>query len=257
MKLRLFSIASAAVLLLAGCGGGGADRLANAAHVADSVVSIDSNANVEVNAEGTGLDATFRFDNPLISVDAIGQQLFDAYASQLLKTYPAKDVTEVCRAIQESKGEMRVEIINTGLQQHKAFTLTGRRVLDLQRANLSALDPGAVREQVVKVAELMVPGGKANDGCVRVETSVSKGFLEYNIVWPDSKTFEGSSQGLLTGRYMEALRNDFKSLGELGRPLVDFLAKIGIDGVRIAYTAENSEESIRQAFPWREITKAE
>ena len=257
MKLRILTAVSAALFLLAGCGGGAADRLSDAAHVADSVVSIGNNANIEVNAGGTGLDATFRMDNPLIHVDAIGQQLFDAYASQLLKTFPAKTVTEVCRAMQESKGELRVEIINAGVQQQKVFTLSGRRVLDLQRANLSALDPGVVREQVVKVAELMIPGGKANEGCLRVETSVSKGFLEYNVVWPDSKVFEGSSQGLLTGRYMEALRNDFKALGESGQSIVDFLSKIGIDGVRIAYTADGSDESIRQAFPWREITKAE
>ncbi len=256
MKSLMLSTITAAMLVLAGCGGG-ADRLANAAHAADSLVSIDQNANVELNTEGTGLDATFRMDNPLINVDAIGQQLFDAYASQVLKTYPAKIVTEVCRAVQEDEGEIHVEIINTGVEQHKVFTLTGRRVLDLQRANLSALDPGTVREQVVKVAELMVPGGKSNEGCLRVETSVSKGFLEYNVVWPDAKSFSGSSQGLLTGRYMEALRNDFKALGAQGYTFIDFLTKLGIDGVRIAYTAEGSDESIRQAFPWREITKAE
>lgn len=256
MKLRLLSMALAGVLLLAGCGGG-ADRLASAAQTADSVVSVNRNANVEVNAEGTGLDVTFRMNNPLVHVDAIGPQLFDAYASQVLKTYPAKVVTEVCRAMQEAKGELRVEIENTGLQESKVFTLSGRRVLDLHRAGLSALDPGAVREQLVKVAELMVPGGKANDGCVRVETSVSKGFLEYNIVWPDAKAFDGKDQGLLTARYMAALRADFKSLGEQGPEFVDFLGKVGIDGVRMVYTAEGSDVSIRQAFPWREIMKNE
>ena len=122
---------------------------------------------------------------------------------------------------------------------------------------MSELNPSAVREQVVKLAELMVPGGKANDGCARVETSVDKGFLEYNIVWPEAKAFEGNDQGLLTARYMKALRDDFAALGEDGDAYVEFMKKLGIDGVRIAYTAEDSDASIRQAFPWREIMKAE
>ena len=56
---------------------------------------------------------------------------------------------------------------------------------------------------------------------------------------------------------MAALRADFKSLGEQGPEFVDFLGKVGIDGVRMVYTAEGSDVSIRQAFPWREIMKNE
>jgi len=254
MKCKIFSFAVAVSLLLTGCGGG-AQRMADAARVADSIVGEGGMADVEVNAEGTGLDATFRMDNPLIKVDAVGQELFEAYASQQLKMYPAAAVTDVCRAVQESKGELRVDVVNTGVQQHKVFTLSARRVLDLQRANISALNPAAVRAQLVKLAEQMVPGGKANDGCARVETSVSKGFLEYNVVWPDAKAFAGSDQGLLTARYMNALRDDFQALGEPGYAYVEFMKKLGIDGVRMVYSAEGSDASIRQAFPWREIMK--
>ena len=62
-------------------------------------------------------------------------------------------------------------------------------------------------------------------------------------------------QGVLTGRYMQPLRDEYGRLGSLEYPVVEMLKTLGIDGVRMVYVATGTDEEVKQAFPWREIFK--
>lgn len=255
---RVLGMAALGLLVassVASCSGGDKGQaLQAAAAVADSIVSADGNANVEVNEAGTGLDATFRMTDSLINVDAIGKELFDAYAAQQLKTVAPDDINTISHALTATKGDIKVQILGTD-QKSKEFTLSPREFVNLQKARLSQLDPGQAKEQVVKVAEGMCPNPKAHEKASKVEVAVVKSFLEYNIVFPSQKDFADLNQGMLTFHYLNALKTELKNLGEMEQPVVDLLLSLGIDGVRIQYSAEDSEKVLKQAFPWREMQK--
>ena len=121
--------------------------------------------------------------------------------------------------------------------------------------NGGQLNASAAREQVVKLAETMVPAPAAHKDAVRVEAAVVKSFLEYNIIFADAKAYAGNDQSLLTVRYFEPLKAQYRAMGDMAPSVVEMLQGMGIDGVRIQYSAENSDKTIKQAFPWREISK--
>lgn len=256
-SLRTLGVAALGIALasIASCSGGDkAEALQHAAAVADSIVSANGDANVEVNAAGTGIDATFRISDSLINVQSIGQELFDIYASQELKTVSPDDINLISHALRETKGDITVELLVQG-QEPKTFTLTPRRFVDLQKARLTQLDPAIAKEQIVKVAEGMCPNPKAHAGAVRVDVAIVKSFLEYNVVWPSEKDLAGKDQAGLTFNYFNPLKQELLDLGTMNQPVVDLLTSLSIDGVRMVYSAEGTDKVVKQAFPWRELQK--
>lgn len=256
-RLSVLALASALSLTaLTGCGsdGGNASALAKAAAGADSIVSSMSDANVEVNAAGTGLDATFRMSDSLIDPAYLGQDLFDVYAAQQLKDYPSAAVNAVSKAVQASKGDITVELLWPG-GRNARFTLTPRRFVDLQRAKNSQLNMPAAKTQLTDLARHIIPAPEASKGCDSIETSINKSFLEYTFVWPSASAYANDGQGMLTGRYFNALKRMYTSLGAPGPDIVRMLQGMGVDGIRIVYAAKDSDKTLQQAFPWREIQK--
>lgn len=233
--------------------GSSAAEIEKAAAVADSVLSADGNASAAVNAEATGIDVTVRVDS-LIDVTAVGQELFDIYASAWLKTVPAAKLDQVAKALRESKGSVTVKLVNPDSRSQQ-FTYTPKRIIDLQRARLTQLDPSIAKSQVIKVAEAMVPNPKANEGADSISASIAMSFLEYTIEWPTAKNYADRGQGVLTTLYFNPLKQQLIDLGPSAQPIVEMLTSLGIDGIRMVYTAKDSDKVIKQAFPWRELEK--
>lgn len=234
--------------------GAKAKMLTEAAQQADSVVNSVSNANVEVNAAGTGLDATFRLPQ-VFSIDGMDNALFEVIAAQTLKTYPAEAIDLVSKALRENQGELRVELTVPDRGQSLTFTLTPRRLVELQRAKLIQLDTSGARQQLVKVAEGMFPNPEAIVGSTSVNTLMSKGFIEYNVEWPAAVKYADAGQGLLTAKYFDALKGQYQAMGDCGYAMVELCKSLKVDGIRIVYSAPGSDLTLRQAFPWREIMK--
>lgn len=246
-----FIIALLALLVATGCGSHNVeDSLRSAAEVADSVAKADAGGSVVVDVPN--LQISFTVTDSEISLASVGQDLFEVFAAQQLKKVSPKVVAKVVEALRESKGELDV-IINSDNGESAAFTLTPHRIVALQRAKNSELNFSSARTQVIAVAERMVPAPQEHIGAMKVHVSVSKSFLEYNIVWPNVTSYERQPQGILTKRYFNALKEQYQTMGGLAEPVIDMLTSMGIDGVRIVYSAENSDKELKQAFPWREI----
>lgn len=249
--LKSLSSAALAAIMLAACAGGNSsDTLAAAARLADSIAAADANGTVA--AAAPDLQASFTIDDPQIAISSVGQELFDVFASQQLKKIPTPDIAAVCTALRESKGSF-ITILNSPAGESVTFSLTPQQIIKLQRAKNSELNLGAARNQVVAVAEHMIPAPDAHSGALRVDVAVSKSFLEYNIVWPKASAFARDSQGVLTQRYFNPLKEQYQAMGPLAEPVISMLQTLGIDGVRIVYTAPDSDRRLQQAFPWREI----
>lgn len=249
--IKIFAGAACAVLALAGCGSAvKADSLGEACTVADSIA--DAEADGAVVIDNRSLQASFEILDPEIAVDRIGQELFDVFAAQQLKRISAADINLVCEALRASGGDF-VTVLNSPDGTSAVFTLTPRQIVHLQRAKNSDLNLGVARNQVIAVAEMMCPNPAAHTGASRVDVSVSKSFLEYNIVWPKASAYERYPQGILTSNYFNALKTQYRQMGGLAERVIAMLQTMGIDGVRIVYSAENSDKQLRQAFPWREI----
>lgn len=260
MKIKnLFRAGAMAVAVAAlgmsvgGCGNGAAkaESLQAAASLADSVAG----EGWEVKADGNNLVATCTLTDSLLNPEAIGDALFDIYAAQQLKTYSAADINAVANALHENEGKLDITLVSPALGSSRAIELTAKRLVTLQKSKNSQLNASAAREQVVKLAETMVPAPAAHKDAVRVEAAVVKSFLEYNIIFADAKAYAGNDQSLLTVRYFEPLKAQYRAMGDMAPSVVEMLQGMGIDGVRIQYSAENSDKTIKQAFPWREISK--
>lgn len=252
MNLKHLIALTFLALFLTSCGGSNSESLADAANLADSIAKADAGGSVVTNSPD--LEASFTIKDTLIPVESIGNELFDVFASQELKKLPPKDISFVCDALKESKGNL-VIVLNSTDGQSVSFNLSPQQIIRLQRAKHSELNLGAARNQVTTMAERMIPAPEAHSDAVRVKTSVSKSFLEYNIVWAKASSFAKYPQGILTKNYFNALKRQYQAMGNLAEPIITMLEALGIDGVRIVYSAEDSDKELKQAFPWREIRK--
>lgn len=252
MKKILILLSLMSVLVIACTTKKSDTALAEAAALTDSIARAEADGNAQ--ACPPDIQLSFNVADTNIYLGAVGEDLFDVFAAQQLKRISPRDISAVCNALRESGGQLNV-VINSPSGESVDFNLTPQKIIKLQRAKNSEFNLAGARSQVVAVAEKMIPAPEAHAGAVRVDVSVSKSFLEYNIVWAKSSSYDRYTQGLLTKNYFNPLKRMYQELGTLAEPAVELLKSLGIDGVRIVYSAENSDKQLRQAFPWREISE--
>ena len=236
-------VAMSMVAVAGSCGPSAAERAArmeSAAATVDSLVHTTEAPFVvskAVYAE-PNIDVSFVLADSVIKVDLLGDELMDYYLAEQLKSSEASVVLSLTDAYGGSK----------------TFIYTADKLQNLAKAKRSQLNVPKVKEQVVAVAGGAVPAPSAHMG-TQVSTSIDKGFLTYTVTWPSKSAVSGMPQGVLTGRYMQPLRDEYGRLGSLEYPVVEMLKTLGIDGVRMVYVATGTDEEVKQAFPWREIFK--
>lgn len=246
-------------MLLSACGPSDAEKTAQLEATAASIDSIVAtnqapfeNVGVKYDAPNVAMRVGLR--DSMIKVDLLGDQLMDYYAAEALKAMNPKQVWDLTATLKKFETPVVLTLKDT-FGSEKSFIFTAEKIRKLQKSKPSSLDVPAVKEQIVAMAGAAVPAPQAHPGC-QVSASIEKGFLTYTIVWPSKASLAGVVQGNLTGSYLDGLRRQYSRLGDLEYPVVEMLKGLGIDGVRIAYTAADDDDvQIKQAFPWREIFK--
>lgn len=227
-----------------------AAALERAAAIADSIAHTDADGSV-ISAP-PGLQASFAIPDAGFPLTLIGRDIFDVLASQQLKKLPAEQITYICDALRDTESDLTVTLTDDA-DESVSFTLTPRQILQLRRAKSTDLNIPAARTQLIAIASAMVPAPDAASGSLRTDAAIVKSFLQYEIIWPKPSDFDRLPQGALTARYFNPLKQWYQSMGRLAEPVIEMLTSLGIDGIRILYTAEGSDRQLRQAFPWREI----
>lgn len=259
MKTILNLTAAALVALTAACGPSEAEkaaRLEGAAAAIDSIVGSTQAPFESVSATyaAPNVDVAVTLRDSMIKVDLLGEQLMDYYAADGLKSLDAQQVWDISKTLKSLDTPVVMTITDTYGAQ-KTFIFPAEKIQKLLKAKPTSLDVPKVKEQVVAMAGGAVPAPLAHPG-TQVSASIEKGFLTYTVVWPSKKNLAGVTQGNLTGNYLDALRRQYGRLGDLEYPVVEMLKSLGIDGVRMVYTAADDDDvQIKQAFPWREIFK--
>lgn len=251
-------VAMSMVAVAGSCGPSAAERAArmeSAAATVDSLVHTTEAPFVvskAVYAE-PNIDVSFVLADSVIKVDLLGDELMDYYLAEQLKTSDGAALREVCSALKSSEASVVLSLTDA-YGGSKTFIYTADKLQNLAKAKRSQLNVPKVKEQVVAVAGGAVPAPSAHMG-TQVSTSIDKGFLTYTVTWPSKSAVSGMPQGVLTGRYMQPLRDEYGRLGSLEYPVVEMLKTLGIDGVRMVYVATGTDDEVKQAFPWREIFK--
>lgn len=259
MRKLLNMAAGALVVLTAACGPSEAERTARlegAAAAIDSLVATSQAPFESVSAAyaAPNVDIAVTLRDSMIKVDLLGEQLMDYYAADQLKSMDAARVSAVVKTLRSMETPVVVTLTDTYGAQ-KTFIFPADKIQRLMKAKPSSLDVPKVKEQVVAMAGGAVPAPWAHPG-TQVSASIDKGFLTYTVTWPSKRSLAGVEQGNLTGNYLDALRRQYGRLGDLEYPVVEMLKSLGIDGVRMVYTAADDDDvQIKQAFPWREIFK--
>lgn len=249
------ALAMTAALGFSACSGGKqAEQLAAASALADKMISSDYDHNVEVNAEGNGLDVTIRLSDSLVNVPAIGQELFDALAALNLKACNPADLNELAQTLHKAKASVEVQLIGTDKADVK-YPLSASQLTKLQGSKLTQLNPALLKTQLVALAGPFCPNPKAHAGARDIEIAIVKSFLEYRVVWPSAKDYAQREQGWLTLNYFNPLKQLYTMVNDGCPGLINMMTELGIDGVRMVYAAPDSERELRQAFPWRELEK--
>lgn len=256
---KLFMIAAAALAVTAACGPSDKERTAALDATAASIDSLVATTMAPFDSctasyAGSTVNVRVALRDSMIKVDLLGDQLMDYFASDWLKAQDPQRVSELVKRLKKYDTGVTLTVRDTyGVSRNYLFT--GDKITKLLKAKPSSLDVTKVREQVVALAGAAVPAPYAHPG-TQVSASVKLGFLTYTITWPSKQDLKGLKQGNLTGRYMDALRRQYGRLGDLEYPVVEMLKSLGMDGVRIVYTAADDDAmELKQAFPWREIFK--
>lgn len=251
MNFRLLILFGAMTILMGSCGGASkGDMLERAAAKADSIAKAEGGGSAVLDSPDICVD--FTVNDTLIPLQMITQDLFDVFASQQLKKIPQKDVSAVTDALRENNGELKVTL-NSPKGESVTFEFAPRRVTTLQKARNSELNVSGARTAVIDIARQMIPAPEAHKGASDIVTSVTKSFLEYDIIWPKASDFARYPQGILTKNYFTPLKMQYQAMGSLAEPVIEMLESMGIDGIRIVYSAADSDKQLKQAFPWREI----
>lgn len=247
--------AAGLAIVMAACSGSKTtEQLRQAAATADGLISTDYDHNVEVNAENNGLDVAIRLTDSLVKVNDLGSELFDALAALNLKTCNADSLTALTQTLHKAKADVKVQLIGTDSSSEE-FTLSPTKIIKLQGAKLTQLNPSALKTQIVEMAETFCPNPAAHAGAKEVEVSIAKSFLEFNVVWPEAKAYAEREQGWLTFNYFNPLKQLYGVVSDGCPGLIQMMTELGIDGVRMVYSAPDSDRELRQAFPWRELEK--
>ena len=259
MNLRSILSAAALVALLAGCGPSEAEKTARLEATAaqiDSLITTDRAPFEKCGAvyAAPNVDVDIALSDSLIKVDLLGDALMDYFVADQLKAMDADRVYAVINSLRKLDTPVVATVRDT-YGATKTYIFSTDKISRLVKAKGSSLDVPAVREQVAAMAGGAVPSPEAHRGA-QVSAAISKGFLTYTMTFPSKAALSGLEQGHLTGRYLDALRRQYARLGDLEYPVVEMLKGLGIDGVRIVYTAaDDDDREIKQAFPWREIFK--
>lgn len=255
MKKKLVPLFVALGMMATGCSSGAkqVEALMEASATADKMIPAEYNHNVEVDEQGTGLDVAFRLADSLVNVRQIGPELFEALASLNLREYRADDLNAVVEVLRNTKGDVNVELISTS-QESSEYKLSPSQLLKLRTAKLTQLNTAAIKSQIVDVAADFFVGG-VPAGATSVETAIVKSFLEYNVEWPSASSYATREQGWLTYSYFNQFKRIYADVNASLPGLIPMLTSLGIDGIRVVYSAPDSERQLRQAFPWRELEK--
>lgn len=257
-NLLLPLLTAGVVALVSACGPSAAEttaRLESAAATVDSLVhttgapfAVSKAAYAEPN-----IDVTFVLTDSMIKVDLLGDELMDYFVAEQIKPVDRSVLNPVIATLKAAEANVVVSVTDA-YGTTKTFIYSGDKLSNLAKSKRSQLNVPKVREQVVAMAGGAVPAPAAHPG-TQVAASIDKGFLVYTMTWPSKKSLDGLSQGVLTGRYLQPLRNQYSQLGSLEYPVVEMLKTLDIDGVRIVYAAAGTDDVVKQGFPWREIFK--
>jgi len=259
MRLRTVLLPAALVALVAACGPSEAEktaRLESAAAQIDSLIATDRAPFESCGAvyAAPNVNVDIALADSLIKVDLLGDALMDYFVADQLKAMDRERVAAVINALRKLDTPVVATVRDT-YGASKTFIFSADKLSRLVKAKGTSLDVPAVREQVTAMAGGAVPAPWAHRGA-QVSTAISKGFLTFTMTFPSRAALNGLEQGNLTGRYLDPLRRQYARLGDLEYPVVEMLKGLGIDGVRIVYTAaDDSDRELKQAFPWREIFK--
>ncbi|MDO4320202.1 MAG: hypothetical protein Q4C34_06455 [Bacteroidales bacterium] len=251
-------VAVALIALASACGPSAAERTArmeSATATVDSLVHTSEAPFAVSKADYAepNIDVTVVLADSMIKVDLLGEDLMDYYLAEQLKTSDQQALRSICSTLKDNEANVVLSLTDA-FGASKTFIFSGEKLLNLAKAKRSQLNVPKVKDQVVALAGGAVPAPSAHAGA-QVSTSIDKGFLTYTVTWPGKGVISGMPQGVLTGRYMQPLRDQYGRLGSLEYPVVEMLKTLGIDGVRIVYVATGTDDEVKQAFPWREIFK--
>lgn len=251
MKNIFVAILSFLAFLFPSCQGKDTNAiLKQATSLADSIASTEGGGSAT--EAYPDIKLSFEVKDSLIDLNLVGRDLFNVFASYQLKHIVPKEFNEVRNALHDSKGNLEVELTSINGSTAK-YSFSPQELSKLFGARSTDLNFPAAKNQLIAVAEKCVPSPESHSGAERVDVSIKKSFLEYDIVWPKASSYANSTQGVLTKRYFNPLKEQYQELGSLAEPIIDILTSMGIDGVRIVYSAPDSDKKLQQAFPWREI----
>lgn len=250
MKLLKLAIWGAAVGLLAACGPS-KDEIRRQqileCEIADSVFA--TKTEIDGHHLVIELGAPSRLD-----VEAVDPTLFNFFAAYQIKEIDITPLNLFVNALKQT-GDT-VEVVLRNGDQAKSFYLAPAKILLLHGAKNTDLDISGVKQGLKAAAESFFPLYPP-DSAAQKSVSIDKGFLQFELTFSSAKSFERYDQSIFTAKYLPMLKSEFQKLNSGRLMLYTPLKSIGVEGVRMVYKAEDSQKTIKQAFPWRELIKTD
>ncbi len=259
---RTVAVAFATLLIMAGataCGESQADKakkLEAAAAALDSVFNPAQApvAALSITADGTDINFKATLSDSLIHADLLGEELVNYFVANQIKHVKGAVINQVNKALDSTLGSLKLSITDTW-GNNFAIAFSSENLRHLYKAKGSQLNVPTVKEQVVALLGNSLPASMANKDAQSITLTISKGFLNYNVQFDKYAKYKKGKQGHLTTLYFAPLKVQYANLGVLQTPIIDTLKELGIDGIRVTFSAQDSDKELKQAFPWREIVK--
>lgn len=248
MKKILFMAMAFAGMMFVSCAG----EKATPAEAAEAAKGVFTECGLWANvsepvASGDAVDVTYQLTDSLISTEYLTDDLMNYVMAYGLKGANVNDFNAFTEDLIKSKSLLKLTVMDVYGQSNE-FEYTGAELRTLAKTKLSQMNVSKIKQDVAAMAMSLVPNAGAHAGA-EVSTGIESGFINYTITFPSASAYAGHSQGLITTRYIDWLKDYYQP----GSPVVELLKSLDIDGIRITYTAPSAEKSLNQAFPWRTL----
>ena len=259
MFARVMSVALAVVSLavMTSCGDKQAEKQKALDEAAEALSTELASVTAPLSHESTlvadnDIVVKMTVSDSMIDVSRLGDELMDYYMAMKLKQGPSELINKVVKAVEGSEGSVKLDLTDI-YGNSTSYSFSGETIRHLIKAKGSALNEPRVKEQVARLLEKALPNAAAYADADNVALTFNRGFLSYEVTFPNDRGFAKSTQGLITKQYMQPVKAQYAALGSMQADVIELLKNLRVDGVSVTYKALNSDKELKQAFPWRVI----
>lgn len=182
----------------------------------------------------------------------LSPEFIDFAVACFLKDMPENHMADMLNNLSEVEGLMSLRISDAA-GDTLVHDIAAPKLKQLYRKNYSEIGFSAAKSALSRIFEDAAPALAEAVNAQSCSYSTSGGFAQYTFTFPAATAYGHITQGSLTGRYLPQLAEKYARMGNFDVFAQNVCERLGIEGYRYIYEAEDGGRSVRASVTWNMI----